>query len=123
MNVFRSMLRRGREEAAMAQELEFHLEQRALDLERSGMTAEQAKRQARVEFGGMEGYKERCREAQGFRFWDELSGDMRFAIRGMRKDLVFTATTVLSLALGIGVNLSCFAALSAMVLHPFLYPE
>jgi putative ABC transport system permease protein len=117
------LFRRTRVESEMAQELSFHLESRAADLERLGRLPADAQRQARLEFGGVEGYKERCREARGFRVLDELRADVRYAFRTLRKNAGFAAMAVLSLALGIGVNLSCFAALYSMVLHPFPYPD
>src|SRR5581483_3494853 len=117
------LFRRTHVESEMAQELRFHMESRAADLERRGMTAAAAQREARLEFGGVEDHKERCREALGFRVFDELGGDVAYAFRTLRKNAGFTAVAVLSLALGIGVNLACFASLYSMVLHPFPYPD
>jgi predicted permease len=116
------LLRRGRVESEMAQEIRFHMESRAADLERAGRSPMEARRLAQLEFGGIEGYKERCREARGLRLFDEFGADLRYAFRTLRKHAGFTTVAVLSLALGIGANLSCFAALYSMVLHPFAYP-
>ncbi|MCU1293398.1 MAG: hypothetical protein JWP08_2248, partial [Bryobacterales bacterium] len=121
--LFAGLFRRTRVESEMAQELEFHMESRAADLERLGLPANEAKRRARLEFGGVEGYKEGCREERGLRFFDELRADLQYAFRTLRKNTVFTIVAVLSLALGIGVNLSSFAALQSMVLHPFPFPD
>ncbi len=127
MNFFRKLLadlfRRTRVESEMAQELTFHMENRAADLERRGLSPADAKRQARLDFGGLEDHKERCREALGFRVFDELGGDIAYAFRTLRNNAGFASVAVLSLALGIGVNLACFAALYSMVLHPFPYPD
>lgn len=126
MNFLRTLLngiwRRAGIEEEMSEEVKFHIESRAAELERRGMPRGEAERHARVEFGGIEGYKERCREALGFRLLDDLLGDIRYSFRTLRKS-AFTPVAVLSLALGIGVNLSCFAALYAMVMRPFPYPE
>ncbi len=67
-----ALFRRLRVESEMAQELRFHMESRAADLESRGLLPADAKRQAQLEFGGIEGHKERCREARGFRIFDEL---------------------------------------------------
>jgi putative ABC transport system permease protein len=117
------LFRRGNVESEMARELRFHLDSRAADLESRGLLPEDAKRQARLDFGGVENYKERCREAFGFRAFDEIGADVRYAFRTLRKNSGFTAMAVLSLALGIGANLSCFAALYSMILHPLPYPD
>jgi hypothetical protein len=62
---------RSREEREMAEELANHIENRAADLASRGIPADEALRRARIEFGGVENYKERCREARGFRLFDD----------------------------------------------------
>ena len=62
-NAFRG----GRVDRELDDELRFHLESRAADLARSGVPPPEAARRARLEFGALEGYKERCREARGLR--------------------------------------------------------
>jgi predicted permease len=121
--LFAALFRRSRVESDMAQELRFHMESRAADLERRGFTAANAERQARLEFGSVENYKEVCREARGFRLFDELRADLRYAFRTLRHNPGFTAMSVLSLALGIGVNVFMFISLYYVVLHPFPYPH
>lgn len=121
--LYAGLFRRSRAESEMAQELRFHIESRAADLERGGLAPADARRQARLEFGGVEGYKESCREASTFRFFDDLRADLRYAFRTLRHSSGFTAMAVLSLALGIGVNLSMFVSLYYIVLHPFPYPN
>ena len=121
--LFAGLFQRSRVESEMAQEMRFHLESRAADLRRRGLTSAESERQARLEFGGVEAYKESCREATGVRLFDELRGDLRYAFRTLRHSPGFTATAVLSLALGMGVNLSCFMSLYSIVLHPFPYPH
>jgi putative ABC transport system permease protein len=110
-------------EAGLAEELRFHMQSRAEDLMRSGRSPEEAARQARIEFGAVEAYKESCREASGLAFFDELRGNLRYTLRTLRKNPVFTLAAVLSLAVGIGVNTSAFASVNALVLHPFPYPH
>jgi hypothetical protein len=69
----------------MADELRFHIEAYADDLERSGLSRAAAARRARVEFGGVEGIKEDCRQTRGLRLFDELRQDLRYAVRAMVK--------------------------------------
>jgi hypothetical protein len=78
-------MRRQRFEAELDDELRFHLECRAADLERAGLPPEQARRQARIELGAVEAHKEEVRRARGVRVLDELAGDLRFALRGWRR--------------------------------------
>jgi len=118
MSWLRHALGRTVMERDMAEELAFHLDARAADLEARGLTRDAARRQARLEFGGVEAYKEDCRQARGLRLLDDLRGDLRYAIRTLRRTPTFTLTAIVSLALGIGVNTIVFSVVNALVLKP-----
>ena len=66
----------------MREEMEFHLESRIATLVSRGMTPKEAARTARIEFGSAEARRDECREVLGYRPWDELRADLRFAARG-----------------------------------------
>lgn len=63
------------------EELRSHIQRRADDRERSGLVRAEAERCARIEFGGLEKFKEECREAVGVHFFETLLQDLRFALR------------------------------------------
>jgi putative ABC transport system permease protein len=118
-----TLFKRRQMEGEMSEELKFHLDSRAQDLVNSGLSPAEAMRQARLEFGGMEGYKEQCREARGTNYWDEVRRNVLYATRMARKSRGFTALVIVVLALGIGVNASIFSVVNAALLRPLPYRE
>ncbi len=115
---FRAVAGRTALERDMAEELRFHLDARVADLVAGGLPRRAAERQARVEFGAVESYKDECREARGLRLLDDLRADLRYAVRSLLKTPAFAAMAIVSLALGIGANTAVFSVVNALVLEP-----
>jgi predicted permease len=105
-------------EQDMADELAFHLERRADDLSRRhGVSLEEARRLARLEFGSVEKHKDEARRTLGLRPLDELRADLRYAWRSYVHSKVFTAAAVATLALGIGATTAIFSLIDAVMLR------
>ena len=113
-----ALWRRSAFEDGMADELRFHLEAYAADLERAGVPAADAARRARLEFGNVDNVRAECRGSRGLLAVDTLEAHARDAFRRLRKTPAGTATMVCTLALCLGANLTIFGLVDAVLLRP-----
>ena len=75
----------------LEKEMRFHLDQHTIDLIAQGRSPEEARRQARLAFGGPEQVKEECRDARGTRWVEDLWQDVRYAVRALRQRAVIAS--------------------------------
>jgi putative ABC transport system permease protein len=116
-----NVVRRSRIDDELRQELDTHLALIEEEERREGLTAEQARQNARTRFGNPLAYRERALDAVIATWFEDARNDVRFAIRQLRKAPGFTAVAVTSVALGIGVNAAIFSLVNVLVLQPLGY--
>jgi len=110
----RSLLRSRRVEDELTEELQYHLQHLIDDHIAAGASPNDARYAALRDMGAMEQRKEECRDARGLRLIETIYGDVRYSLRQLRKYPVFTATAVLTIALGIGPNATIAAIISSV---------
>jgi putative ABC transport system permease protein len=104
-------------------ELRFHIDSRADELERQGYIRSAAESRAVAEFGSRTRVAEDARAAWQFRWFEDLTADIAYALRSFRRYRAFATTAVGCLALGIGANALIFSLVNAALLQPLPYPE
>src|SRR6266478_3819050 len=112
----RSLFRWAQADQELDDELREHLERKTEEYVEQGMTQEEAHRRVRLELGGIEQTKEKCRDARRVNWIQDFVHDLRFGLRILRKSPGFTAAVVLTLALGIGATTAIFTLIDAVML-------
>jgi len=111
-------LRLGNLESELDRELQYHFDRLVNELMAAGTSEREARRQARLELGGIEPIREEVRDVWLTRWLRDFLYDLRFSARSFLRSPSFTATAVLSLALGIGATTALYSLVDQVVLRP-----
>ena len=119
----RSLVRGGREDDEMQQELRFHLDMETEKNLAAGMDGREARRQAHLRLGGMTPIEEAVREARGVRPLSDVLRDIALTVRSLLRSPLFTAVTVATLSLGIGATTAIYSFVDGILLSPLRYRQ
>ena len=107
----------------LSEEIREHLEEKTDELVANGMSREEAGRAARREFGNVNLVEENGRDVWRWLSLEDFLADVRYGLRMLRRNPVFTAVGLLTIAIGIGANAAVFSVLNSVLLKPLNYPQ
>lgn len=113
-----ALVRRAEMKRDLDDEIEFHLEMEARKYEHEGMDPVDARRLARVRFGGEERFREQARDSWGVAPLIDFMSDVRYAARQLLQRPAFAVVSILTLALGIGGTVALFSVVDGLILRP-----
>jgi putative ABC transport system permease protein len=123
LSTFRRWIRPGREERQLDDELTSFVEMSTARRIRDGAAADEARRDALLEMGGVGQVKERVRDARAGAWLDHVVRDVGYGLRMLNRNRGFAATAIMSIGTGVGVTAAIFSFADALLLRPLPVPR
>lgn len=123
MNWLKQLFARRRLYRELSEEIQAHLDEKVEELVADGMPREEAMQSARREFGNVGLIEENSREVWTWPSVEAFFFDVRYGLRGLRRNPVFTTVALLTVAIGIAANAAVFTVVNSVLLKPLNYPK
>ena len=120
---WRYLFRRNKVDREWREEMEANIDLATDAFVAQGMTQEKARAAALKQAGNLIARREEIYQMNGIGWLDSLWSDLRYALRSLRHQPTFTATALLTLALGIGANTAIFGVIDSILIRPLAYPH
>ncbi|MCH9651422.1 MAG: ABC transporter permease [Deltaproteobacteria bacterium] len=117
----RSLFLGRHQDSELAEEIQFHLEMEEEALIQAGLEPAEARRQARISFGGVEKFHQQTRDVRGLRPLEDFVSDLRHGWRTLARRPAYSAAILLTLAIGVGGSATIFGAVRGILLRPLPY--
>jgi predicted permease len=105
------------------EEMRFHLDMAASEYEAAGLSPDEARRRALLDFGGVAGKKEEAQDARGVRWLHDLVEDVRYGFRMVRRSPASAGVIVATVALAVGATTAVYSVINGVLLRPLPYDE
>ena len=121
--LWRALFRSSGIDAALAEEMQFHLERETAANIARGMSPSAARRSAQLTFGSVDVAHEASRDDRPGALLRQMAGDVRYGVRLLRKSPVFGVSVIAIVALGIGAATTVFGVVHSVLLDPLPYRD
>src|SRR5262245_24386596 len=118
-----NLFRRKRLDRELEAELRYHLESLEIEHRARGLSAEEARRAAKRDFGVLPQIEEAYRDQRGIPMLEIFLRNIRFSLRSMLRTPAVTLAVVATLAIGIGANTTIFSIVNGVLIKPLPYPD
>ena len=119
----RTLFRKGKLDAEMADEMRHHVELQTELNRKAGMNPDEARYAALRQFGNVASIQEQARESRGWVWLEQWGRDFRFSLRSLRRAAGFSAAVIITLALCIGANTTIMSVLYGLILKPMPFHD